>query len=231
VPSLPDEINEVVARAREIGVAKHFLHGMVDDAWDRDVAREQVREVRDAIYHRLVGEGCPFREVDQVPGDRQEVHGGDPGNELAVIVDRDDGVRVPGHGDARAEPRLPGGLLMDALTEATLLDVLASYGRTALTDPDSLPEGLTGGDADSIAVSCLDEIIDRLNPSMEDRDGMARTLRQLGVHLAERADEMRVRDADEERDVYEEAAAKVDDALDLIDSAIRTLESTDEDGE
>lgn len=119
-----------------------------------------------------------------------------------------------------------------------MLDSLASFARTALTDPSAVglrPFELGAGDYAKVdgealkaariyAVHKLDEIIEALNPSDETRETMTDTLSVLGRHLAERADEMDARDAEEpDRTAYRAAASNVRAALDLVDVAIGLL--------
>lgn len=126
------------------------------------------------------------------------------------------------------------------------VDQVASLARTALTDWSALPErdvaaierrvgrAVETGDEPEIdyAVGCLDSLIETLNPSVQTRPNYARTLRAVGLVLAERMDEFDViaPDADQASDgpAYRDAASYLDQALDLIDQAIRALEGGDE---
>ena len=129
-------------------------------------------------------------------------------------------------------------------TEPPLLDVLASNARTALTDPDGLPEPVASilaaaerraVDPDDnpyadYAVTQLDELINALNPAEYDRASFAATLTMLGRHLAERADELVANatqaaetDAAADAEALQAAADLVQDACDKLDEAIETL--------
>lgn len=126
------------------------------------------------------------------------------------------------------------------------LDQLASFARTALDDPDGLPEGVdvqrfdlnridTNASAQKAiryAIDRLDDIIDVLNPAIESRVTMARALRVLGRHVAEiqglckaMADDAEPEDAN----AYASADYAVELALDRVDEAIQALEGTDTD--
>lgn len=125
-----------------------------------------------------------------------------------------------------------------AAGEPPLLDTLASFARTALTDKEGLPPSVAvgleraerratdpGDDPYLLyAVDCLDDIIDLLNPGTETLETLAASVRILGRHLAERADVLRAVDADE-RDAhrYRFAANRIDEALDLVDEGISEL--------
>lgn len=124
--------------------------------------------------------------------------------------------------------------LHERVAAPSLLDQLASLARTALDDPDSLPDGeyqqtTWGGDRGNpkgYAIGKLDEIIQSLNPSTNDRQSFATTLTLLGRHLAERQDSMEALLADtEEPDTtaYRTAAAALADTLDALDDAILAL--------
>lgn len=121
-----------------------------------------------------------------------------------------------------------------------LLDELASLARTALTDPDALPDesypdpraridypiGTTA--ATIFAVERLDEIIETLNPSMEDDEHLAWAIEILGRHLAQREEVVRAYSTNL-GDRYLEASTDLMNALDLIDSAVVALRGeTDE---
>jgi len=130
-------------------------------------------------------------------------------------------------------------------TQAIELDNLASLARTALTDPSGIPEDdeslveeIANAEAyDRVysdaapdpyvmyAVGNLDAIINTLNPAEWDRASAARALRTLGKHTADVMDGLyrEIMPA-----IIGEAAMAIDAALDLIDSAIRTLEDEGE---
>lgn len=126
------------------------------------------------------------------------------------------------------------------------LDQLASFARTALDDPDGLPEGTLDEWAKAhpdrwlrnedivrgYVVDRLDDIIDVLNPSIESRVTMARALRVLGRHIADvqslcksLADDAEPADAS----AYASADYYAELSLDRVDEAIEALEGTDTD--
>lgn len=116
-------------------------------------------------------------------------------------------------------------------TPAPLLDVLASFARTALDDPASLP-GLDyerPGVALAYAIDKLDTIINTLNPSEESREAYAETLTMLGRHLAERQDtierdELTYQEHDTATKIaYMNARVHLGLALDALDEAINAL--------
>jgi len=122
------------------------------------------------------------------------------------------------------------------MPDAPQLDQLASTARTTLVD---MAAGLTAtryrltnasksaaAESVSFAVGRLDDIINALNPAEWTRETAAFTLRTLGRHMAEVMDGLR--DLDPNPSVRESASDSIDQALDAIDSAIRTLEGEDE---
>ena len=127
-------------------------------------------------------------------------------------------------------------------TTTPLLDVLASLARTALDDPNALPEAprpwtgktedptLYAGEGYEVyAIDRLDEIINALNPAEETTEAYADTLTMLGRQLAERADKIEQDELtyeehdDATRKAYEEAHTALSQALDLLDEAIAAL--------
>jgi len=127
-------------------------------------------------------------------------------------------------------------------TTTPLLDVLASLARTALDDPNALPEAprpwtgktedptLYAGEGYEVyAIDRLDEIINALNPAEETTEAYADTLTMLGRQLAERADKIEQDELtyeehdDAMRKAYEEAHTALSQALDLLDEAIAAL--------
>lgn len=119
--------------------------------------------------------------------------------------------------------------------EPVALDHLASLARTALDDPNGLPEAprpWTGPSDDPTAyygqgyslyaIDRMDEIIDALNPALETRETFAASLTALGLHLADRADRMDSIALDD-GEPYAEAAGLVHAALDRLDEAIALL--------
>lgn len=118
----------------------------------------------------------------------------------------------------------------------TMLDSLASLARTALDDPSGLPDELSdSADARAgYAIDKLDEIIEALNPSTQDRESFARTLTVLGRHVAERQDQIEalLPDVDEaDREAYEEAHGALKEALDFFDHAIGALQPEQDEDE
>lgn len=123
------------------------------------------------------------------------------------------------------------------------LDMLASQARTALDDPGGVglnsPDRVGGTlekqrtiDANQgFAIQRCDEIINLLNPSEWTRATAARALRVLGRHVAEVSDALILpgaySDIGAAADVCQEAANAISDALDHVDSAIRSLENDD----
>jgi hypothetical protein len=108
-----------------------------------------------------------------------------------------------------------------------MLDVRASYARTALDDPECLPEGELG-EATTVgyAIDQLDEIINVLNPSYETRETFAESLTVLGRHLADRLERMENCTLDAEgpdKTAYDAAAECLFSALDELDEAIAML--------
>jgi hypothetical protein len=125
-----------------------------------------------------------------------------------------------------------------------MLDVRASYARTALDDPGCLPEGeLDEAIADAelydrvfadaapaptvrYAIGQMDEIINVLNPDYETRETFAATLTVLGRHLADRLERMENCTLDAEgpdKTAYDAAAECLFSALDELDEAIAML--------
>ena len=128
--------------------------------------------------------------------------------------------------------------------ETVLLDVIASNARTALDDPNGLPEDewakvkstldpSVNAGLVAYAVTQLDEIINTLNPAEETRASYAETLTMLGRHIAERADsieqhELSYEDHDDEtKEAYGEAHSALMQALDRLDEAIQYLKGDD----
>lgn len=127
------------------------------------------------------------------------------------------------------------------------LDQLASFARTALDDPDGLPEGVdvqrfdlnridTNASAQKAiryAIDRLDDIIDVLNPALETRVNMARALRVLGRHVADIQSTVKLcADSDpgmRDAQAYGSADYSIELALDRLDEAIQALEGTDTD--
>lgn len=110
----------------------------------------------------------------------------------------------------------------------TMLDNLASEARTALDDPEYY-DIRDQAQAQALAISKLDEIINLLNPADETREAYAATLEILGRHLAERQDVIEANELNyEEHDAetktaYETAHDAVGRALDALDEAIAAL--------
>jgi len=112
-------------------------------------------------------------------------------------------------------------------TRAELLDVLASYARTALDDPgcmiDEQGRSIAGAE---YAIDRLDDIINTLNPALEDRGSFAETLTALGRQLEDRRERIASLTPDTEPPdtaAYEAADCCLQLALDHIDDAINAL--------
>lgn len=85
MPSPGVRIPDAIQSAREQGLDRATVLGIVQDALDEYESENEVREVRDLIYDRLVGEGCPFLSVSKyLPLDSNP-------NALQVVTDVDDG--------------------------------------------------------------------------------------------------------------------------------------------